>query len=53
MMIYIGDGFIPGIPARDLTADDVLALGDEWDVEFLLACGLYAVAEPDDPEDGE
>ena len=41
---YIGNGsFIPGIPARDLTRDDLEHL--ETDVTVLLASGLYTKAE--------
>ena len=38
-LIYIGNGFIPGIPARDLTSDEVKKYGG---VKFLLSLGLYA-----------
>lgn len=37
-MKYIGNGaFLPGIPARDLTADEVKLYGEKE----LLASGLY------------
>ena len=42
---YIGNGFIPGIPARDLSAEDVKKYGGK---EKLLATGLYA--EPEKPK---
>ncbi len=39
MLKYIGNGFLPGIPARDLNDDEVKKLGG---VKFLLNTGLYA-----------
>ena len=39
MLKYIGNGFIPGIPARDLNDDEVKKYGG---VKFLLSTGLYA-----------
>lgn len=39
MLKYIGTGFIPTIPARDLTNEEVEKYGGE---EELLATGLYA-----------
>ena len=44
-LIYIGHGFLPGIPARDLSAEDVKRYGGK---EALLATGLYA--EPEKPK---
>jgi hypothetical protein len=45
---YISDGgFLPGIPARDLTADEVEQNGGR---EWLLSTGLYA--EVEEEEDG-
>ena len=38
MLKYIGKGFIVGIPARDLSDDDVKKYGGE---KFLLSLGLY------------
>lgn len=38
MLIYKGDGFLNGLPARDLADDEVEALGGE---KALLATGLY------------
>lgn len=38
MMKYVGQGsFLPGVPARDLTAGEVKKFGEEE----LLASGLY------------
>ena len=39
MLKYIGNGFIPGIPARDLNDAEVKKYGG---VKFLLSLGLYA-----------
>lgn len=38
---YVGNGFwVPGVPARDLTIDDIASLlTDAWHVAFAL--GLY------------
>jgi hypothetical protein len=38
MLKYIGKGFIVGIPARDLTKDEVKKYGG---VKFLLETGLF------------
>ena len=38
MLIYIGSAFLPGIPARDLTDEEVRQFGGE---RRLLATGLY------------
>lgn len=38
MLKYIGKGFIPGIPARDIRDDEIEKLGGE---EFLLGTGLF------------
>lgn len=41
-MKYIGKGqWLPGVPARDLTADEVKELGRD----YLLSTGLYAEEE--------
>jgi len=40
MMKYLGNGFLIGVPARDLTQAEVEALG--IDPAELLASGLYA-----------
>lgn len=38
MMIYVGNGgFIPGVPARDLTDEEV----KRWGKQLLLNSGLY------------
>ena len=42
---YIGWGFLPGIPARDLSAEDVERYSDK---DALIATGLYA--EPEKPK---
>ena len=39
MLIYIGSSFLPGIPARDLSAEEVKQYGGE---KYLLSTGLYA-----------
>lgn len=39
---YVGDGFLPGVPARDLTEDEVKEHGGLGE---LKASGLYADAE--------
>ena len=39
MLKYIGNGFIPGIPAKDLSEDEVKKYGG---VKFLLSTGLFA-----------
>jgi len=39
MLKYIGNGFLPGIPPRDLADDEVKKFGGE---KFLLSTGLYA-----------
>jgi hypothetical protein len=41
-LIYKGGGFIPGVPARDLTEDEVKAHGG---VKALTAHGLYQEKE--------
>lgn len=38
-LTYIGHGAIPGIPARNLTAEEVKEYGGE---SFLISTGLYA-----------
>jgi len=43
MLRYVGDGFIPGIPARDLTDDEVKKYGGE---KLLLSTGLFAKSKP-------
>lgn len=48
MLIYVGNGFIPGIPARLLSDDEVKKYGGE---KFLLSTGLYE--KPKDLEELE
>lgn len=43
-LVYVGDGFLPGVPARDLSADEVELYGG---VEALLATGLYQESGPE------
>jgi len=43
MLIHNGKGFIPGIPARDLTDEEVKEFGGE---KKLLATGLYEKEAP-------
>jgi len=38
MLIYVGDGFLNGLPTRDIEDDEIDALGGE---KVLLATGLY------------
>lgn len=46
MLKYIGNGaFIPGVPARDLTADEVKQYGGE---KVLLASGIYEKIKKED-----
>jgi hypothetical protein len=46
-MRYIpGSGFYTGVPARDLTAEEVGRFGRE----FLLSLGLYAEVDPPKPK---
>ncbi len=39
---YIGDGFLPGVPARDLSAEEVEQHGG---AKALIASGLYAAED--------
>ena len=50
---YVGDGYLNGIPATDLTADEIEARG--LDPADLLASGLYVEAKPkkDEPAEGK
>ncbi len=36
---YRGEGFVPGIPARDLTQDEAKQIG----IDFLQLTGLYTL----------
>jgi hypothetical protein len=48
MLKYSGDGFLVGVPARDLTDEEVKAAGGE---KRLLASGLYVKPEaPKEPK---
>jgi hypothetical protein len=42
VLIYTGAGFLPGIPARDLTADEAKAHGG---IDYLISTGLYRPVE--------
>lgn len=39
MYKYIGNGFVAGIPARDLTEEEAERIG----VDIIKACGLYEI----------
>ena len=47
MLKYIGDSFYYGVPARDLTDEEVEKYGGE---KFLLSLGIYAKELPTKPE---
>lgn len=48
-LIYTGAGtYVIGVPARDLSAEDIAASG--YDAESLLASGVYARPVVDAPE---
>ena len=40
---YVGAGFLPGVPARDLTADEAVTYGG---AKALIASGLYIEDKP-------
>jgi hypothetical protein len=42
VLIYTGGGWLPGVPARDLTADEAKQHGG---IEYLISTGLYKAAE--------
>ena len=44
---YVGNGAIPGIPARDLTAEEVKKYGGE---KFLVGTGQYKATSPKQSE---
>ena len=55
-LVYVGDGrFLPGIPAADLTADQVAVIARKRGLSFtamrarLVASGLYALARSRKP----
>lgn len=56
-LVFLGGGFLPGVPARDLSAEEVKARG--LDVQVLIDCGLYGLATeeaavaPEDKKEGE
>jgi hypothetical protein len=50
MLKYIGRGVIPGIPAKDLSDDDVKKHGGK---EALIKTGLYAEPKPASPKKKE
>jgi hypothetical protein len=53
-LVYIGNGAaIIGIPARDLTEEEIKALPQEFDIEKLIASGLYARPGAFDKQDAE
>ena len=43
MLKFIGNGFIPGIPARDLTDEEVKKYGGE---KLLISKGLWEKPKP-------
>lgn len=45
-MRYVGNGFLVGIPSRDLSAEEV----DRFGLEMLLGTGLYELIEESEPE---
>ena len=46
MLIYTGGGFLPGVPARDLTDEEVKEHGGE---QKLIASGLYEKPKAEKP----
>ncbi len=46
-LIYTGWGAVPGIPARDLTPDEVEEFGG---VDYLLQLGQWSAPEPEGDE---
>lgn len=51
-LYYVGPGWLPGIPARDLTAADLASIPNIPTADALIASGLYAV-EPATPPAAE
>ncbi len=53
MLKYIGPGWLPGVPARDLHADEA----EQFGREFLLSTGLYVhedeEVDEESPQDEE
>jgi hypothetical protein len=50
---YVGPGFIPGIPARDLSPEEVAALAPVHTVATLTRDGLYTEAASAPAADAE
>jgi hypothetical protein len=48
-MIWLGNGFYVGVPARNLSAEEVKRYGRE----FLLSLGIYADIDPPKPKKAE
>jgi len=44
---YLGRGYVPGIPARDLTADEVVEYGEEG----LRRSGIYEIVTAEAAEE--
>lgn len=49
MARYLGGGFVPGIPARDLTGEEIALYGRE----MVEASGRYRIEEVEETEDKE
>ena len=47
MLHYKGGAWIPGVPARDLTDDEV----EQFGLAMLLASGLYEIVNPPEAEE--
>jgi len=43
---YIGNSWIPGVPSRDLTLEEIEANG--WDYGALIGSGLYIEVVPEE-----
>lgn len=52
VLFYRGPGWLPGVPARDLTAADLATVPNIPTADVLLASGLYGV-EPATPPAAE
>ena len=53
-LIYIGNGAaLIGVPARDLTDEEIKQLEKEFDIEQLVKSGLYKNAGDFDKQDAE
>jgi hypothetical protein len=42
VLIWLGAAWLPGVPARDLTADEAKAHGG---IDYLISTGLYKPVE--------